>query len=93
MIACERPWLHATEVRRFEPREVIIIAPDIGLRSQKQLEAILHSRPNDEGDDEDDKVGDHQMGLVEPEKQKDNRPNPKVVSGVGRGLVRGRGHV
>jgi len=86
VIACKRPWVHGVEGgRSSESREVK--AQNVGLRSHEQLETILHSWPNDEGGDEDDKVADHQMCFVKSEKQKDNRQNPEVVSGVGIGLM------
>jgi len=80
VVTCERPWLHVIEVRCSDPRE--IIAPDIGLGSNERLDTRLHSRPNDEGDDEDNEVANHEMSFVKPEKQQDNRPNPKVVSSI-----------
>src|SRR5258706_14140077 len=72
-----------------------MIAPNTGLRCREHLETILHCWPNDEGDNKDNEVADHQVGLVKSEKHKGNRQNLDVVvvvSGVGRGLVRWRNY-
>jgi len=89
MITCEGPWAYMIDVGRSKSRE--IVAPDAGLGCQDQLETILHSRPDHEGDDENDEMADHKMGLVKSKKQKDNWPNTEVVSGVGV-LVSGHNH-